>query len=138
MSQSTLLGDGVKRTKWFNTGKSTNDSDSDRARTEYRALQQQEQLEASNQAVDFDTVDWRYDLLKERTRKSKLRSIKEKGTWWEVTLANLDGGIAWLIVTLIGITTGISAAFIDIGVDWFSDIRTGHCAGGTLTTIHYR
>lgn len=36
----------------------------------------------------------------------------------------------WLIVILIGMSTGITAGFIDIAAEWLSDIKDGYCKEG--------
>lgn len=38
-----------------------------------------------------------------------------------------DGSQAWIIVSLIGISAGITAAFIVITADWLNDLRSGYC-----------
>jgi chloride channel 3/4/5 len=73
---------------------------------------------------DFTTIDWIHDLTKERLRLKRLRTAPGlEGKLWSI----FDASQAWIVVSLIGISAGIAAAFIDIVSEWLGDMKTGYC-----------
>lgn len=57
-------------------------------------------------------------------RSKRLHSI---GGWYGQLVRLMDASQAWLIVTLIGISCGFAAAFIDICSKWLNDLKSGYC-----------
>eukprot|EP01135_Chromosphaera_perkinsii_P005259 Nk52_evm9s328 gene=Nk52_evmTU9s328 len=81
-----------------------------------------------NAYEDFSTIDWVRDNNKEKKRQKKLKrwrqSISKTRRWyWEAH----DSCQGWIVVFLVGLSTGFCAAFVDIGTDWLSDIKVGIC-----------
>ncbi|EDV19344.1 uncharacterized protein TRIADDRAFT_33732 [Trichoplax adhaerens] len=75
---------------------------------------------------DFTTIDW----VRDRTRYLKRhRSLKfdEKKGWWNWIVSSHDAWSGWLIVSGVGILSGLCAGLIDIGTEWMTDLRLGVC-----------
>jgi len=76
---------------------------------------------------NFTTIDWNHDFAKDRNRRNKVKKRKTlKGRIYLI----YDACQSWILVILIGIVTGLLAAFIAISADWISDIKEGHCKSG--------
>ncbi|WWC97131.1 hypothetical protein V866_004009 [Kwoniella sp. B9012] len=96
---------------------------------------------------DFSTVDWIQDSLLERTVQSKgptnpivARLDRIDGIFgyiWRLIRKGLEEGESWVVVTLVGVTIGISAALISIITAWLSDIKLGYCTTGWWLTQKY-
>ncbi|KAI8161856.1 putative chloride channel protein [Colletotrichum sp. SAR 10_86] len=99
--------------------------------------QQQQQIEEEIAEIkryeDFTTIDWVQDAAREQARR-KLRRRRRAGmldtgqAGWKYRLReSYDAAQGWLVVTLIGITIGLNAAFLNIITEWLSDIKMGYC-----------
>lgn len=99
--------------------------------------QQQQQIEEEIAEIkryeDFTTIDWVQDAAREQARR-KLRRRRRAGmldtgqAGWRYRLReSYDAAQGWLVVTLIGITIGLNAAFLNIITEWLSDIKMGYC-----------
>lgn len=91
-------------------------------------------MEEIKRYEDFTTIDWVQDAAREQLRRRARRRANtgrfpRKGRWgvrqkiWEM----YDAGQAWIVVTLVGATIGLNAAFLNIVTEWLSDIKLGHC-----------
>jgi chloride channel 3/4/5 len=76
---------------------------------------------------DFSTIDWIHDTTKERVRQRKLRSLSGLPGLYKRAL---DVSQGWIVVTLIGLLTGILAGYINISSEWLSDLKLGVCREG--------
>ncbi|KAF3803184.1 putative chloride channel protein [Colletotrichum gloeosporioides] len=99
--------------------------------------QQQQQIEEEIAEIkryeDFTTIDWVQDAAREQARR-KMRRRRRAGmldtgqAGWRYRLReSYDAAQGWLVVTLIGITIGLNAAFLNIITEWLSDIKMGYC-----------
>ncbi|WRT63642.1 uncharacterized protein IL334_000565 [Kwoniella shivajii] len=96
---------------------------------------------------DFSTVDWIQDSLLERTVLSKgptnpfiARLDRIEGIFgyvWRLIRRALEEGESWVVVSLVGVIIGISAAMISIITSWLSDIKLGYCTTGWWLTQKY-
>lgn len=78
---------------------------------------------------DYTSIDWIHDHVKERVRLRKLRSK----TGIKGYLFNLyDSSQAWIIVSIIGVSCGGIAAFIDVSSQFLTNIRFGYCSKNLL------
>uniref|UniRef100_A0AC35EV14 Chloride channel protein n=1 Tax=Panagrolaimus sp. PS1159 TaxID=55785 RepID=A0AC35EV14_9BILA len=75
---------------------------------------------------NFSTIDWPLELAKDRQRQKTLKSEKWQ-SFWHWLKFRLDSGSGWFCVMLVGIFTGITAAFIDVSEGWLSDFKLGFC-----------
>ncbi|RHZ61178.1 hypothetical protein Glove_349g121 [Diversispora epigaea] len=73
---------------------------------------------------DFTTIDWIHDFAKERAEQQKVK--QQKGFIGQLKIV-YDGMQGWIVVLLVGITSGIIAGIIDITSDWLSDLKEGYC-----------
>ena len=77
-------------------------------------------------------LDWVHDYVKERVRLRKLGNIPG----WRGKLSRfLDGGKAWVLVTLIGICAGCLAGSITLGTELLTNLKEGYC---TKNFLHNR
>lgn len=78
---------------------------------------------------DFSTIDWVRDMALERKRQLRL---KEPATsaggacrrQWR--LVN-DAWQGWALIFLVGLAAGTFAGWLDIVVDWLTDVKLGIC-----------
>ncbi|CAH1797441.1 unnamed protein product [Owenia fusiformis] len=77
---------------------------------------------------DFHTIDWLRDIARERMRHRQLVKKSKEGLWQKIKSAH-DAWSGWLCVVLVGCAAGVSAAIIDVGATWMSDIKNGICLG---------
>lgn len=75
----------------------------------------------------FTSVDWLHDAIKESTRLYRLRSRKSlRGKIY----SNLDASINWIVVTIVGFLTAVTAFLIIRGEQWLFDLKEGRCLKG--------
>ncbi|WVR03435.1 hypothetical protein IAU60_000426 [Kwoniella sp. DSM 27419] len=96
---------------------------------------------------DFSTVDWIQDSLLERTVQSKApaspfvaRLDEAQGAFgyvWRLLRRALEEGESWVVITLVGVGIGTSAALISVITTWLSDIKMGYCTTGWWLTQKY-
>jgi chloride channel 3/4/5 len=79
---------------------------------------------------EFDTIDWiRDEEHARRTRDEMDVYFKSPSTpWYFRMLRQLYRVQAWIYVLLVGATTGVLAACIDVAVDVLTDLRYGYCS----------
>lgn len=93
-----------------------------------------EEIEEIKRYEDFTTIDWVQDAAREQLRRRARRRENagfsgRKGRFgvrqklWE----SYDVAQAWIVVTLVGTTIGLNAAFLNIVTEWLSDVKLGHC-----------
>jgi len=96
-----------------------------------------EEIEEIKRYEDFTTIDWVQDAAREQLRRRARRRENagfsgRKGRFgvrqklWE----SYDAGQAWIVVTLVGATIGLNAAFLNIVTEWLSDVKLGYCTTG--------
>lgn len=83
---------------------------------------------------DFTTIDWVQDAAQEQRRRRARRKesagfFQREGVWgWRRKLwESYDAGQAWLVITLVGIVIGFTAAALNITTEWLSDLKLGYC-----------
>eukprot|EP00051_Salpingoeca_urceolata_P014001 m.177413 g.177413 ORF g.177413 m.177413 type:complete len:821 (+) comp17964_c0_seq2:348-2810(+) len=91
--------------------------------------------------ADFSTIDWVRETARETSRQRQLRSPSasanaspiddtDRPSKARATALQLwDASQGWLVSTLIGLSCGLAAGFIDISADWLLDIKEGACVG---------
>ncbi|KAL5038637.1 glycerol ethanol, ferric requiring protein [Batrachochytrium dendrobatidis] len=75
---------------------------------------------------DFTTIDWMRDLMRDHRRKHRLLARQYPG-WKSYFYSQFDSMQSWLLVSIIGISIGCAAAWIDIIAAWLTDIKQGVC-----------
>lgn len=75
----------------------------------------------------FSSVDWLHDAIKDSTRVYRLR--RHKSVRGRVRNA-VDRFIGWIIVTIVGFLTAITAFLIVRSEQWLFDIKYGYCVSG--------
>eukprot|EP00736_Rhodelphis_marinus_P013749 Rmarinus@m.20293 len=74
---------------------------------------------------DFTTVDWVHDQDKHR---NLLLHTQHARTGLVGRILNAyDACQGWLMVALVGCTTGLVAGILHLGVEWVFDLRFGYC-----------
>lgn len=93
-----------------------------------------EEIDEIKRYEDFTTIDWVRDAEREAQRRRSRRQEqlgffkRQGGIGWRRKLwESYDAGQAWLVVTIIGATIGLNAAFLNIVTEWLSDIKLGYC-----------
>lgn len=76
---------------------------------------------------NFHTIDWLKDRAKDRYRHKWLHEETIKGNLLERFQELHDAYSGWFCVFLVAICAGISAGFVDVGVQWMSNLRGGVC-----------
>lgn len=95
------------------------------------------EIEEIKRYEDFTTIDWVQDAAREQLRRRARKKenagfsgrrgrfgVRQK--LWE----SYDAGQAWIVVTLVGVTIGLNAAFLNIVTEWLSDVKLGYCTKG--------
>lgn len=75
---------------------------------------------------DFHTIDWQRDIARDRMRHRHIIKRTQESFLERLRGAH-DAWSGWLCVLLVGVTSGMIAAVIDIGTNWLSDIKNGIC-----------
>ena len=75
---------------------------------------------------DFDTIDWTRDRQQDRIRLRRMKKMT-RGTFLEKILEDHDAWSGWLVVLLVGLSSGLFAGIVDIGADWMSNLQEGIC-----------
>jgi chloride channel 3/4/5 len=75
---------------------------------------------------DFHTIDWVRDRNRDRLRHKRLNR-DGRLSWRGCTLKMWDAGSGWLIVFLVGVSSGLLAGMIDVATEWMSDLKEGWC-----------
>jgi len=75
----------------------------------------------------FSSVDWLHDAIKDSMRMYRLRRQKSvRGRMRNV----VDRFMGWIIVTIVGFLTAITAFLIVRSEQWLFDIKYGYCISG--------
>lgn len=75
----------------------------------------------------FSSVDWLHDAIKESSRLFRLRSRKSlRGR----IRSSIDSLIDWVVVTIIGFLTAVTAFLIVRSEKWLFDSKEGRCIDG--------
>ncbi|EIN11917.1 hypothetical protein PUNSTDRAFT_61841 [Punctularia strigosozonata HHB-11173 SS5] len=75
----------------------------------------------------FTSIDWLHDAIKDSVRRSRLH--RRKSVRGKIRLA-VDRSIGWIIVTIVGILTAISAFLIARSEQVLFDWKEGYCTAG--------
>jgi len=75
----------------------------------------------------FSSVDWLHDAIKDSMRMYRLR--RHKSVRGRVRNA-VDRCMGWIIVTIVGFLTAITAFLIVRSEQWLFDIKYGYCVSG--------
>ncbi|KAK4686453.1 chloride channel 3/4/5, partial [Tremellales sp. Uapishka_1] len=101
-----------------------------------------EELDQIRRYEDFSTVDWIQDSLHERNIRAKgppnPHSFTSRmdnltgivGYIWRALMYALEEGESWVVISLVGVGIGLSAAAISIITAWLSDMKMGYCTTG--------
>lgn len=82
---------------------------------------------------DFTTIDWVQDAaqehLRRRARRKESKFFERDGIlgWRRKLWESYDAAQAWIVITLVGIVIGLTAAALNIITEWLSDIKMGYC-----------
>ena len=75
---------------------------------------------------DFHTIDWLKDLSRDRFRHRILQKRRTESIWNHIVSLH-DSWSGWICVLFVGLSSGILAAVVDIGVNWMNHIKEGIC-----------
>ncbi|OCH93772.1 hypothetical protein OBBRIDRAFT_748976 [Obba rivulosa] len=75
----------------------------------------------------FTSIDWLHDAIKDSVRRSRLRRGKSKRAR---VRRQLDRSVGWIIVSLVGFFTAVSAFLIVRSEQWLFDLKDGYCHEG--------
>jgi chloride channel 3/4/5 len=75
----------------------------------------------------FSSIDWLHDAIKDSTRLYRLRRHKSLRGRMRIAVDRLMG---WIIVTIVGFLTAVSAFLIVRSEQWLFDIKYGYCMAG--------
>ncbi len=75
----------------------------------------------------FSSIDWLHDAIKDSTRLYRLR--RHKSVRGRMRIAS-DRLMGWIIVTIVGFLTAITAFIIVRSEQWLFDIKYGYCKTG--------
>ena len=75
----------------------------------------------------FSSIDWLHDAIKDSTRLYRLR--RHKSLRGRMRIAG-DRLVGWIIVTIVGFLTAITAFLIVRSEQWLFDIKYGYCMAG--------
>ncbi|XP_061664887.1 H(+)/Cl(-) exchange transporter 5-like [Syngnathoides biaculeatus] len=78
---------------------------------------------------DFNTIDWVREKSKDRDRHREI-SNKSKESVSALLLSVSDAFSGWLLMLLVGLTSGAVAGGIDIAAHWLTDMKGGVCLAG--------
>ncbi|KAG9098568.1 hypothetical protein FRC06_006214 [Ceratobasidium sp. 370] len=75
----------------------------------------------------FTSIDWLHDAIKDSARTLRLRRRRSaRGR----LLNAADRSVGWIVVTIVGLLTAITAFMIVRGEQWLFDIKEGYCSEG--------
>lgn len=93
-----------------------------------------EELAQLKKYEDFTTIDWVQDAAQEQVRRRSRRKdaahfFQRDGAWgWRRRLwESYDAAQAWVVVTLVAIVIGLTAAVLNIVTEFLSDLKMGYC-----------
>ncbi|KAJ6499237.1 chloride channel [Mycena sanguinolenta] len=72
----------------------------------------------------FSSIDWLHDAIKDSVRFSRLRKRKTLRARARLVL---DKSMGWIIVTVVGFLTAVTAALVVRAEQWLFDIKEGYC-----------
>ncbi|KAI9098100.1 chloride channel [Phlyctochytrium arcticum] len=75
---------------------------------------------------DFTTIDWMKDLMRDHRRQNRVRSQHRPGWDWKL-YSLFEATQSWILLSIIGISIGLLAGWIDVVAAYLGDIRFGHC-----------
>jgi hypothetical protein len=75
---------------------------------------------------DFHTIDWLKDLARDRFRHRIIEKRRKESLWQEIVTLH-DSWSGWICVLLVGLSSGLAAAIVDIGTNWMTNIKDGIC-----------
>lgn len=75
---------------------------------------------------DFHTIDWLKDLARDRFRH-RIIQRRRKESLWQTIVTLHDSWSGWICVLLVGLSSGMAAAIVDIGTNWMTNIKDGLC-----------
>ena len=82
---------------------------------------------------DFTTIDWVQDAaqeqLRRRARRKESKFFERDGAlgWRRKLWESYDAAQAWIVITLVGVVIGLTAAALNIITEWLSDVKMGYC-----------
>ncbi|KAK3567766.1 hypothetical protein QTP86_025963 [Hemibagrus guttatus] len=78
---------------------------------------------------DFNTIDWMREKSKDRDHHREITK-KKRQSLLDLLLSLSDAFSGWLLMLLIGLTSGALAGGIDITAHWLTDLKEGVCLNG--------
>ena len=75
---------------------------------------------------DFHTIDWLKDLARDRFRHRIIQRRRKENIWQQLITLH-DSWSGWICVLLVGLSSGLMAAIVDIGSNWITHIKDGIC-----------
>ncbi|TPX62521.1 hypothetical protein PhCBS80983_g00259 [Powellomyces hirtus] len=77
---------------------------------------------------DFTTIDWMKDLMRDYRRQNRMRTQHGPGGRMSNFQMLFDATQSWILISIIGISIGLVAGWIDVVAAWLGDIRFGYCS----------
>ncbi|PIK48248.1 putative H(+)/Cl(-) exchange transporter 3 [Apostichopus japonicus] len=84
-------------------------------------------VDSTSQYDDFHTIDWVRDVQKYRNQRKEILKKRHDSLRNKIYFY-LYSGAGWIVISLVGLATGLCAGIIDIGASWLSDVKLGICA----------
>jgi chloride channel 3/4/5 len=75
---------------------------------------------------DFHTIDWLKDLARDRFRHRIIEQRRKESIWQQIVTLH-DSWSGWICVLLVGLSSGLVAAVVDIGTNWITHLKDGMC-----------
>ncbi|KAJ1655432.1 hypothetical protein IWQ61_004819 [Dispira simplex] len=83
---------------------------------------------------DFTTIDWAHDMA---AAQQQQRALEQHISGWGILALAFNAAQSWIVVSVVGISLGFLASFIDISYEWLSDYRQGYCKTGFYLNQRY-
>ncbi|KAJ3013322.1 glycerol ethanol, ferric requiring protein [Thoreauomyces humboldtii] len=76
---------------------------------------------------DFTTIDWMKDLMRDYRRQSRRQTRRQAGGKVNRMHQLFDATQSWILISMIGVSIGLVAGWVDVVAAWLGDIRFGYC-----------
>ncbi|KAJ3273368.1 glycerol ethanol, ferric requiring protein, partial [Borealophlyctis nickersoniae] len=78
---------------------------------------------------NFTTIDWMRDFIRDQRylHRGRHRQARHSGGFMSFLHTAFEISESWLLTSLVGISIGLVAGWIDVVAAWLTDIRVGFC-----------